>query len=92
MTTKTERLNLRLTKAQDTVLHRAAEACGESTSEYVLRNAVVAAEMDLADRRIFMADEKAWNELQKLLSSPLKLSAPMAKLLANPTVLDSPDS
>jgi len=92
MATKTERLNLRLTKAQDTVLHRAAEACGESASEYVLRNAVAAAEMDLADRRIFMADAKAWNELQKLLSSPLTLPAPMAKLLANPTVLDSPDS
>ena len=39
MATKTERLNLRLTLAQNAVLRRAAEARGESTSDYVLRHA-----------------------------------------------------
>ncbi|MHB1511535.1 MAG: type II toxin-antitoxin system TacA family antitoxin [Acidimicrobiales bacterium] len=49
MATKTERLNLRLRLAQNAVLRRATGARGESTSDYVLRHAVEAAETDLAD-------------------------------------------
>jgi uncharacterized protein (DUF1778 family) len=90
MASKTERLNLRLTPAQDAVLRGAAEARGESASEYVLRHAVEAAEMDLADRRVFVVEDAAWNELQALISAPASMPPPMAKLLANPTVLEGP--
>jgi uncharacterized protein (DUF1778 family) len=90
MTSKTERLNLRLTCAQDAVLRSAANARGESASEYVLRHAVEAAEADLADRRVFVVDDAAWQELQALMSAPAPLPLPMAKLLANPTVLERP--
>lgn len=83
MATKTERLNLRLTEAQDRILRRAAETRGESTSDYVLRHAVEAAEADLADRRVFVADEAAWAELQHLLaSSPATLPPAAARLIA----------
>ena len=90
MATKSERLNLRLTPAQDVVLRTAADARGESTSDYVLRHAVVAAEMDLADRRVFVVDDTAWTELQLLISAQPDLPVPMAKLLSNPSVLDLP--
>jgi uncharacterized protein (DUF1778 family) len=88
MTAKTERLSLRLTPDQDAVLRRAAEARGESTNEYVLRHAVEAAEMELADRRVFVADDAAWEELQVLLSAPPALPQAMIKLLSNPSVLE----
>jgi len=88
MATKTERLNLRLTLAQNAVLRRAAEARGESTSDYVLRHAVEAAEMDLADRRVFTLDERAWADLQALVSKPAALPPSMAALLAKPSVLE----
>jgi uncharacterized protein (DUF1778 family) len=87
---KTERLNLRLTPAQDAVLRRAAEARGESTSDYVLRHAVEAAEIDLADRRVFVVDDAAWTELQGLLSAAPSLPSAMANLLSNPSVLERP--
>ncbi len=90
MTAKTERLNLRLTPDQDAVLRTAAEARGESASEYVLRNAVEAAEIDLADRRAFVVDDAAWRELAELLSAPTTMPEPMKRLLADPTVLDEP--
>ena len=91
MPNKTERLNLRLTKEQDAVIRRAAEARGESTSDYVLRHAVNAAEMDLADRRVFVVDDAAWTELQALVSSPpAELSPSLMKLLSSPSVLDQP--
>ena len=90
MATKSERLSLRLTPAQDVVLRTAADARGESTSDYVLRHAVEAAEMDLADRRVFVVDDTAWTELQQLISAQPDLPLPMAKLLSNPSVLDLP--
>jgi uncharacterized protein (DUF1778 family) len=89
MATKTERLNLRLTQAQDTVLRAAADAHGETASEYVLRNAVEAAQTDLADRRVFLVDEPAWHALQAALSSPVSVPLPMLKLLSNASVLES---
>jgi uncharacterized protein (DUF1778 family) len=88
MAVKTERLNLRLTPGQDAVLRRAAEARGESASDYVLRHAVEAAEMDLADRRVFMVDDAAWTELQALVSAPPRLPPQMAKLLSSSSVLE----
>ena len=90
MATKTERLNLRLTPSQDAVVRQAAAARGESTSDYVLRHAVEAAEADLADRRVFVVDDAAWDELQRLLSAPVGLPAAMAELLAAPSALEQP--
>jgi uncharacterized protein (DUF1778 family) len=88
MAVKTERLNLRLTPGQDAILRRAAEARGESTSDYVLRHAVEAAEMDLADRRVFIVDDAAWTELQTLVSAPPRLPPQMTKLLSSSSVLE----
>lgn len=91
MASKTERLSLRLTPGQDVVLRRAAEARGESTSDYVLRHAVEAAEIDLADRRVFALDDAAWNKLQVLLSTaPSRLPPAMTRLLSEPSVLERP--
>jgi uncharacterized protein (DUF1778 family) len=86
--TKTERLNLRLTPTQDAVLRRAAEARGESASDYVLRHAVIAAEMDLADRRVFVVDDAAWASLQQLLSAPPETTQSLRTLLEGPSVLE----
>ena len=90
MAAKTERLSLRLTPEQDAVLRRAADARGESANDFVVRNAVEAAEMELADRRVFVVDDAAWDELQHLLSRPPALPPAMVKLLSNPSVLERP--
>lgn len=88
MATKSERLNLRLTAAQDAVLRRAADARGEAVSEYVLRHAVEAAETDLADRRVFVLDDEAWRRLQDALDRPPRPAARLRRLLSEPSVLD----
>ena len=90
MASKTERLSLRLTPEQDAVLRRAAEARGESANDFVLRHAVEAAEMELADRRVFVVDDGTWDELQDLLSAPPALPEAMVNLLSNPSVLERP--
>ncbi len=88
MAVKSERLNLRLTPTQDTVLRRAAEAHGEPVSDYVLRHAVEAAEADLADRRVFVVDDAAWCELERLLDQPPRPATKLRRLLREPSVLD----
>jgi uncharacterized protein (DUF1778 family) len=55
----------------------------------VLRHAAEAAEMDLADRRVFVVDD-SWNELQAILSRPLVRKPQLAKLLTTPSVLERP--
>lgn len=87
---KTERLSLRLTPEQDAVVRRAADARGVSANDFVVRHAVEAAEMELAERRVFVADDSAWDELQELLSRPPALPSAMVKLLTNPSVLEDP--
>ncbi len=88
METKTERLNLRLTRAQDTTLRRAAEARGVPVSDYVLGHAVQAAEADLADRRVFVVNEEAWALLQAALDRPPRPADALQRLLSEPTVFD----
>jgi len=90
MASKTQRLSLRLTPEQDAVLRRAAEARGESANDFVVRHAVEAAQMELADRRVFVADSSSWDELQELLSRPPAIPSAMVKLLSNPSVLERP--
>jgi uncharacterized protein (DUF1778 family) len=68
----------------------AAEAQGESMSEYVPRYAIEAPEMDVADRRVFVVDDDSWNELQAMLSRPLVRKPQLAKLLTAPSVLERP--
>jgi uncharacterized protein (DUF1778 family) len=85
---KTERLNLRLTAVQDAILRRAAEARGEPVSDYVLRHAVEAAETDLADRRVFMLEDKAWRRLQQTLDGQPRPVPKLRRLLTEPSILD----
>ena len=85
---KSERLALRLTSDQDQIVRSAAEARGESISEYVVRHAIEAAEADLADRRVFVVDDAAWVELQARLSAPPTFKPKLSKLMHNPSVFE----
>ncbi len=86
--TKGGRWSLRVTAAQDAVVRRVLEVTGESLNEYVVRHAVQAAETDLADRRVFVLDDAAWTDLQALLDRPPSPKPEVARLLANPSILE----
>jgi uncharacterized protein (DUF1778 family) len=88
MATKTERLDLRLTASQDEIRRRAAEANGDSMSGYVLRHAIEAAETYLADRRVFVLDDEAWERLQSALDRPAARKGQLTRLLSVPSVLE----
>ncbi len=88
METKSGRWHLRVTAAQDVVVRRVLEATGESLNEYVVRHAVLAAEADLADRRVFALDDDAWNDLQALLDRAPHPKPELARLLATRSILE----
>ena len=89
MATKSERWNLRVTPAQDTIVRRALSAAGISLNEYVVSRAVAAATSDLADRRIFVLEDPAWDELQEILNRPPAPKPAITALLAEPSTLEA---
>ncbi len=89
METKTERWTLRVTPGQDAAVRRVLAATGESLNEYVVRHAVEAAHMDLADRRVFVVDDGDWAALQEILDRPAARKPDLARLLGTPSVLES---
>jgi uncharacterized protein (DUF1778 family) len=78
--------------AQDAIVRRVLEFSGESLSEYVVRHAVGVAAEDLADRRIFVLDDDAWEEFKELLDRPPVRHPRLAALLSEPSVLEGPES
>lgn len=84
-TKRDSRLNIRATSRQDSLIRRAAEAVDKSVTEFVLESASVAAEHVLADRRLFVADEAAWQAFEAALDRPAVLKPRLKELLEAPT-------
>jgi uncharacterized protein (DUF1778 family) len=85
---KTERIDIRTTRAAKARLRRAAAMNGKNVSEFLLDAGMTAADEALADRRVFALDETRWRAFQKALDRPVRAKPRLAKLLSEPGVLD----
>jgi uncharacterized protein (DUF1778 family) len=85
---KSERLHLRVDAEQKALLEAASRAAGASVSTFVLKAATEAAADLLADRRVFVLDEEAWQVFDEALARPAQDVAGLRELLTGPTVLD----
>lgn len=86
--TKSERLSLRASATQRTLLREASQVEGTTVSDFVLRSATRAAEDVLADRRVFALSDDRWNAFIEVLDRPAQEFPRLRKLLESPTVLD----
>jgi uncharacterized protein (DUF1778 family) len=86
---RTERLDLRLTRAAKETLQAAATAERKSVSQFVLEAALCEAEERLADRHVFMLDAKGWDSLVAALDAPPRRHARMERLFREPSGFDS---
>src|SRR6267378_1919541 len=68
--TRSEKLDLRLTPEAKRTLNIAATAAGRSVSEFVLESALARAEETLADRRQFGLDAEQWAAFMAALDAP----------------------
>jgi len=87
-TTRTEKLDLRLTPDAKRRLQAAAAAAHRSVSEFVLESALARAEETLADRRHFGLDAAAWAAFTAALDAPPRPMPRLERLLKEPSVFE----
>ena len=87
-TSRTEKLDLRLTRTAKQTLRAAATAERKSVSEFVLDTALSAAEERLADRRVFTLDSKKWDAFVAALDAPPQRHPRLKRLFREPSVFD----
>lgn len=85
-TTRSEKLDLRLTPEAKRILSAAAAAERRSVSDYVLDSALGRAEETLADRRSFVLDAERWQVFMAALDAPVRDMPRMRKLLNEPGI------
>lgn len=86
--TRTEKLDLRLTPAAKRTLKAAAIEAGKSVSEFVIESAMTEASERLADRKAFPLDDAKWKAFQKALDAPPRRHDRLDRLFAEPSVFD----
>src|SRR3954464_6491024 len=83
MSTRSEKLDLRLTPEAKRTLNIAASAAGRSVSEFVLESALARAEETLADRRQFGLDADQWAVFMAALDAPPRELPRLRRLFVN---------
>jgi uncharacterized protein (DUF1778 family) len=87
-TTRSEKLDLRLTPEAKQTLHAAAAAQSRSVSEFVLESALAKAAETLPDRQHFGLDAERWTAFITALDAPPRQLPRLAKLLSEPGPFD----
>ena len=85
---RTDKLDIRLSPAAKRLLRLAAEARHKSISEFVLDSALTAAEDTLLDQRTVKLNADQWAEFIQALDAPPRRHARMERLLNEPSVFD----
>jgi uncharacterized protein (DUF1778 family) len=87
---RSARLGLRATPAQELVLRRAAEAAHKSLTDFILDSACLAAEHTLLDQRLFMATGPQYRGLMDLLEQPAQDNAGLRDLFSRTAPWNTP--
>lgn len=85
---KDSRLAVRLSSEQDALIRRAAEAEGQSITEFTVQATMTHARDVLADQRLFLLDDAAWAEFRAVLDRPVVHKPRLEKLLAEDSVFE----
>jgi uncharacterized protein (DUF1778 family) len=91
-TTRTEKLDLRLTRNAKRALQAAAAVAHRSVSEFVLESALSRADETLADRRAFSLNATQWKAFLAALDAPLRPLPRLERLLKEPGFFDTGSS
>ena len=88
-TTRSEKLDLRLTNNAKRALQAAAAASHRSVSEFVLESALARADEALADRRTFGLNAAQWKAFMAALDVPPRPLPRLDRLLKEPGFFDA---
>lgn len=87
--TRSEKLDLRLRRADKLTLQAAAAASRRSVSEFVLESALARADETLADRRVFGLNATQWKAFRAALDAPPRPLPRLERLLKEPGFFDA---
>jgi uncharacterized protein (DUF1778 family) len=87
--TRSEKLDLRLTREAKRALQAAAAVGHRSVSEFVLESALSRADEALADRRTFSLNATQWKAFLDALDAPTRPLPRMESLLKEPGFFDA---
>jgi uncharacterized protein (DUF1778 family) len=87
-TTRSEKLDLRLTRHAKRALQAAAAVAHRSVSEFVLESALARADEALADRRTFGLSASEWKAFLAALDAPPRPLPHLERLLKEPGFFD----
>ncbi|MEX1198737.1 MAG: DUF1778 domain-containing protein [Pseudohongiellaceae bacterium] len=87
-TTKSDRIDVRISPEVKLLLQEAARASHKKVSEFLLDAGVSAANQALADRRRFVLDADQWEAFEQALDRPVQRKPALKRLLTEPGVLD----
>ncbi len=90
-TTRSEKLDLRLSPQAKETLYAAAAAQRRSVSDFVLESALARAAETLPDRQYFGLDAERWTALMAALDAPPRLLPRLDKLLNEPSPFEAGD-
>ena len=88
-TTRSEKLDLRLTRDAKRALQAAAAVSHRSVSEFVLESALARADETLADRQTFRLNAAQWKAFMAALDAPPRPLPRMERLLKDPGFFDA---
>lgn len=83
--TKTRRLDLRLTEEQDALIRRAAEQDARSISDFILSTVTMEAQRRLADQRLFILNEEDHARFEEILEASPTDDPKLRKLFDRPS-------
>jgi uncharacterized protein (DUF1778 family) len=86
--TRTAKLDLRLTPQAKKKLQTAAQTAGRTVSEFVVESALVRAEETLADRKRFGLDADRWKAFLEALDAPPRDLPRLNRLIREPSVFE----
>ena len=89
MATKTERVAVRLTSEQNALIRRAAEVEGTDLTSFTVTATLAHAREVLADRRLFILDDAAWQEFLAVLDRPVTPKPRLERLFSEPSPFDT---
>jgi uncharacterized protein (DUF1778 family) len=87
--TRSEKVDLRVTATDKSVLQTAAAATRRSLTEFVLESALARAYETLPDRQHFGLDAERWEAFMTALDAPARPLPRLSRLLAEPSVFET---
>jgi uncharacterized protein (DUF1778 family) len=78
---KTQRVDLRISPAAKQLIQSAAQAQDKTVSEFLIDSGLASAAETLADRRLFILDDAKWAEFQTALDAPARPRPRLARLM-----------